>query len=292
MTEAPLSENEPVKEPSSQTLGETASSSSTDHRATIQARGWLHGCVLPSTLNDAVILNFGASPRTAADRYVVVSQSCDVVCRDFKGEPTVEVICTRPALVDDEERLHMRNPRVFQFDVPTTGGAVRMEAWARDRGHISRTTRAAVEPETSMPLAVGTSDELAIWLSRRYDRTALPDEFNQRLKDRRKALRKLQRQAGDGLIGIWVRVEPMRELPPGEDYQLILRVVMAKAGLLSESSRQQFKIETYDPLVNSLRSLEGINLINHKWELDDQFTFGDSREMDFLDFDFDLSFGG
>lgn len=290
MSEPPREPDSSMKEPPSHNQGETAPSSNATTRDVIFDQGWRRGSVLPVSLHSDISRRLGAEASRGADRFLLVSQDCDVVCRDFGAEPCAEVAQFRVVEKPMEDWLHLRNPRVLHVEVEVDAEKRFAEFWARDRGDLYRSALVTAHPDSAIQFSAKSVEEVSLWLSRRYDRTAFPDEFNRRLEDRRKALRKFQKLAGDALIGIYVRLSTFEELAEAEPYELIFRMVMRRSGLRTEDAVTDFRNRVYNPLINSLSSLEGIAVVDHMWVLDDQFTFADFEQSDLLDFDFDLSF--
>lgn len=91
-----------------------------------------------------------------------------------------------------------------------------------------------------MSLPVPERERLIRMIVKRYRRLALPDTFNERLKPVGDKLKKLLRNLGDDISGVYIRVSPQdQELDGGERYQIALLLLQPVNKYDNEQSRDR-----------------------------------------------------
>jgi len=110
----------------------------------IRDAGWRQGSILPLELVRRLIKD-GSCPsleefRESADDdwWLVVSQDCDVVQRDFDKEPFVEIIRVETTEAHVGGDHWGKNPRRFQFVDKATGTEQLFQVIVHDRLRIDR----------------------------------------------------------------------------------------------------------------------------------------------------------
>lgn len=153
--------------------------------ATLSALGWQQGSKLPAALVSQVVWSAGAAvPDTDQEVAVfVVSQDCDVLHDSIEHEPLVEVMAATviaPADVRDRYK-HVRHPRMLHLPVKRKSKTVGLALRVLDRGVLPRSELAKTGPCGEIRLDERTTRRLAVFVARRYIRTARPDELDKRL---------------------------------------------------------------------------------------------------------------
>ncbi|RME60134.1 hypothetical protein D6779_02740 [Candidatus Parcubacteria bacterium] len=196
-------------------------------RERIIANGWKQGACLhirdlPTEHQQYLIDEKGWSDD---DLLIVVMQSCDVVNSSLEKEPFIELIKAVPSDSYNGQLINAKNPRKLQIEAPQPLGKSHLLLHIHDRIVLDRRF---IETTVLNPLCLD-GEQLQIlktWLGARYNRASFPDKFmkwaNQgisKLRDR------LDKQVDREHIckyveGIYMRVEPDRELDDGGCYDL------------------------------------------------------------------------
>lgn len=112
---------------------------------------------------------------------VTISQTCDVVCHSDEAEPYVEfaIADIRPGSPDAQDTF-LKSFR--RFAAPLTDGVRHLTFRPWDRCLVMRRSLAETTPAEDLAIDRRACQDLVDWLTTRYKRAALPDEFNDRLK--------------------------------------------------------------------------------------------------------------
>lgn len=228
----------------------------------IEANGWRQGSILPPLLVRTLIaehqipaaavtragsiagplgrilgaLKLASSRKQAsegidadAERWMVVSQDCDLVQPDCDKEPYVELIRIQPAKGHELPQPWGKSPREMQFSDPHGGtNAPRFVCSIHERVLVDRRYLTDHEPDDTRTFEPENVKRIRHWIARRYVRASFPSEFNDRVNPAIKSLtaRKsnLNKQS-DLLTGIYLRVSE-GELLPDEDYVILIHAAM------------------------------------------------------------------
>ena len=87
-----------------------------------------------------------------------------------------------------------------------------------------------LDPEPYIRLELNTLQEYIAWLAGRYQRPALPTEFDRRFdgvwnKSKRK---KFSEKGSEHILGIYVEINPDAELEPDEKYSVNLLIIISE----------------------------------------------------------------
>lgn len=186
----------------------------------IRANGWRQGSIVAPSDHPA-IQQYAPCSLAARDCCIVLSQSCDVVCRDLEAEPIVEIVlASRLNSPADGNYTHAKNARRLHFHIVVNGNLEGYEAHIRSRFSIPRSLLQTVRPDVERAVRPLELSEIISWILARYDRVAFPDEFNSRIaatvaKKIKPALEKLTR-----MKSIYVGLNTWDELPADQKYSM------------------------------------------------------------------------
>ena len=113
---------------------------------------------------------------------IVITHDCDLVASS-DVEPDCEVIVGRIIDKADGNFAHSRNPRKLHISLSAGSVPVVAEFLARDKRFVEKSTILGHPPSPTAILRNTELDTLRKWLAVRYDRAAVPDEFDRRSKE-------------------------------------------------------------------------------------------------------------
>ena len=182
----------------------------------ISENGWRQGAILHAQDHD---------PPADMDEAmaVLVSHSCDVTCDCFTTEPHVEVIPAKIIEHEDGNCTYAKNPRCLHLRLHSTDGSVcAIELRQRDRYQLPRKELLDSRPDGERFIDAAGLRVLGRWLALRYERSALPDEFNNRLARLRRRSGKLHKRMSPHASGLYVQLEPHDEVSADAEYRVNL----------------------------------------------------------------------
>jgi|ERR1043166_628983 hypothetical protein len=187
---------------------------------------WRQGSVIPADLVERA-LKFcePAVRKEILERnpfLIVTSQDCDILHESLSAEPWVELIAITVAEKEDGNFLNLRNPRRLQFYLTLKDKRCLIEAIIHDRCRIPRELLACAPPSNEALLQPDQLSGLVRWLARRYERTAMPDEFDRRLQPCRAEIKKLLGKAAAVIQQLLIYLDSWEELPEGTSYTAIV----------------------------------------------------------------------
>ena len=209
----------------------------------IKEQGWRQGSVvrdddLGALLPEAVS---PASPSTPVG--IVVSHSCDLAHPDETAEPFAEIILghSTDGVLDPSEiggLTHGKNPRRLCLELHSHPSG---EEWFEFRPYtVHRAARerlTELEPDDQRFLLGEQVRILSTWLAERFQRTALPDTFNDLLKPHQKKLNRIYKRLSPAISAIYIRLSPNGELESDQQYaaDLLLTVPVSRAEHLADA---------------------------------------------------------
>ncbi len=148
------------------------------------------------------------------DLLLIASHDCDLCCESFEEEPNFEVILCRsiPDESEDGNRWLGKNPRRLQLRIPARQGSL-YELDIHDRFSAPRSILVEFE-EIDQPSETISHADTAVyrrWLGRRYYRTALPTEFNERSRPAQRYLGEKLKKVGGPITSIYLQIDPREE---------------------------------------------------------------------------------
>jgi hypothetical protein len=216
-----------------------------DVRKSLIDKGWKQG-VLTKKIDDNRFCAFAHFDLGDDALYLIISQTCDLVNPSFEDEPYFEVLRLTP--IEGEPSpvaLGGKNSRVIHFQIGAEYGAQSFQSLPYERFFIDRTMLLDHDPEGF--LDEGTCGMVNAWLSKRLVRTAFPDKFDQRWKERRKQIEKIIKRL-KLVKDIYIAIEPFSELDDGMDYEVALYLLLDAndfddAGIHAEYTKHKDALE-------------------------------------------------
>lgn len=179
---------------------------------------WRQGHVLDKNATTALGL---LHPDAPEDSFVMVAtHDCDLAAFPDK-EPFVEVVVGR-VIASLGAFSHAKVARQLQIELDGSSGKVVAEFLATSKGQVKKADLAAHTPNSGIGLDGWGLVIFQRWLSARYRRAAFPDEFERRLKKKRKVEKALA-ESGQHVIAIFFDVDKGKDVDHsglGDPYKL------------------------------------------------------------------------
>ncbi len=258
-----------------------------DLRETLTKLGWAQG---------ALINGHALDPSFPHDLYLIISQTCDILHKDPGIEPNVELLgLTRLSLAEVRAELkNGRNPREIHFELADDGnGSQWLHTSMQDICFLDRKSLQDPNIKANLMVPPAVLTDLIRWRANRYLRPAFPDQFEKVLRHDRKSeklKRKITREK-DLIEQIHVAIDPLDELPPGEDYVIDFLLLIEPETFLKNENRTKLKtlceeIETLyqktpglEELTCRFLPLDKVTLYQIRdylrWSPHDHLSFGD-----------------
>ncbi len=140
---------------------------------------WRQGHILTGEAAQALGLTHPTSP--GATCVVVISHDCDLANDDLHIELDVQVVVGRNVLRGDGNYFWAKAPRTLHVDVEFNDAPHIIELVATTKRLIPKSDLAKFVPDAAYSFPGKSLSALRSWLGIRYNRTAFPDRFNDRL---------------------------------------------------------------------------------------------------------------
>ena len=257
----------------------------------IKDNGWRQGCVLPKSLVERLVQEQGLQAAAENQFYIVISHDCDVTNPSLKVEPLVELLKASLLHPADQEgsRAWGKNPRFYQLECESHAGQCFCQLSIHDRISVPREYFATACPDTTTVFDPDDIRALALWIARRYVRSAFPDAFVERTKPATDRLRKKLRKQGNLLTAIYVVVVE-EELPEDRPYEIILHGSM-RVDDYGVPERRESVQELLDKVEAALADCDGIEVKESCLKSEKEISIDDRRILKRWDFD-DLTIRG
>jgi hypothetical protein len=218
------------------------------------------------------------------DIAIVASHDCDVSSEDLAREPSAEILTAAVADHADGNLKHGKNPRQIQISVSDDTGDMLYTANIDNRIRIDRKLLADVEPDDARRLDDDDRTTLPRWLTKRYDRAAFPDAFNNRVKTASSKIKRRLKTGGVHITGIWIGLQTERELPDDQEYDLQLWCVM-KTEDYDEKDRRLKAQECAQDVAALVNGCQGLTVIHDTLAPEFEMTMENMRVLDRWDYD-------
>jgi hypothetical protein len=251
----------------------------------IKQSGWRQGSILSDDLVASLVAVDALPEFSEAGRWVVVSHDCDVTNASLSAEPRVELIFGERICLEkkDGNKEWGKNSRLLQVSDPLkNAGQEHFQFNAHHRFWIPRQCLIGHRPADQI-LTLETVHRLAIWLTKRYIRSAFPDEFNERTRPAVNRLRKKFKKSGDLLTGVYVLVEDV-ELATDEDYKIIVCGVMRDQQFADHAMREA-ATKLQNLIEAELDKCDGIAIVQSDLRSESQISLAELRLLKRWDFD-------
>jgi hypothetical protein len=194
-----------------------------DLGTTISEQGWLQGSILRD--QDLAELQQSSSEQTyrTAQVGVVASHSCDLAHHHPEGEPVAEVLVADIVASQDGNFTYGKHPRRLHLQMNShLEEPCMLEFLPWRRLWVDRRELAKRVPDKDRFLLKEDVRVLSVWLAQRYQRVALPDDFNSLVQTVSKKRNKLHARISPHVSGLYVHIFPDRNLEEGEVYSMNL----------------------------------------------------------------------
>lgn len=178
--------------------------------------------------------------------FVICTQSCSVVSRNWERDPFVEIIVGRPVESYNENSDEARGRIVAKFALPVEGADFKaLELDINSRSFKKRELLLQITPE-SFTVSEEARRNFAGWIGRYYSRIALPNALVERMKPKiLKTLKKFvsathqstRKRRSDLIHSIWIKFEPYDELPIEADYIVEIKILCEDPAHVEEFER-------------------------------------------------------
>lgn len=188
---------------------------------------WRQGHVLTAEATKALELSHPETPETTC--VVVISHDCDLANDALQIEPDVEVIVGCHLPTGDGNYFWAKAPRTLHVDVLQNGTATVVELVATAKLLIPKRALAAFSPDAAYSFNGKSLSALRSWLGVRYNRTAFPDPFVDRLSHSKvdKRLAKIIEPVGNLLSAVYFDVDGGKEIDHSDGSPYELKIVLA-----------------------------------------------------------------
>lgn len=214
----------------------------------ILARSWVQGSALPQELS----VNLGLLRAEEVNKvWIVVSHDCDLI-RPSSIEPYVELVFASIDPPPNAGYRHAKSPRTLQLDALKSGETRVLQLSATTRKQVEKGMLAGWQPDPSFDIR-SSQKTLALlrrWLSVRYNRSAYPDSFNERLQSTgvRTDIEKCMKRHPQ-ITAVYGQINTYKELGPEGATPYLLDLVLAyepgddpeEAALASESAAEEIQ---------------------------------------------------
>lgn len=195
------------------------------NRQTIKKNGWQQGsCLFVDEHNP--LFTQGYVEKTGL--HVVMTQHCDLLHDSFDAEPQVELLYTSHITKANNQYIGGKNPRILHLPIITADNIQYYECLIKNKCSIDRELLLRLSPSEKYILPEKTLKSLITWITKRYNRTAFPDSFNNRIyrgKNKEK-MQKLLESHTDDVHGLFTILSTNKELNEGEIYEIKLYLLL------------------------------------------------------------------
>jgi hypothetical protein len=203
----------------------------------LERAGWRQGSLVRE--QDAAqlveILNLTLSEKCIL---AVASQSCDIAHNDLNAEPSIELLVGQVVDSPNGNFNHGKNPRVLEVSMTiatmdeSIAGTQPVRFLAKDRYSVDKSHFTDIAPDENREFRRGALRAFITWLASRYQRSALPTEFNVRVdaSDPKNKRRNKAKKADKELLGIYVEIFPDKEIEAHESYSVNLLGLLGSSG--------------------------------------------------------------
>lgn len=174
---------------------------------------WRQGLAL--SRESAIALGLFAEADADSKLAIIISHDCDLP-KDPAVEPDVEiVVAKRPTDSNHGNFTQPKNPRRLRVPYEISGEQTWFELLATDKRAIVKEQLIGHVPDPKVVLDKNGKAVLRRWLGARYNRSAFPNEFEDRLKKHTslaKFLGKIVEPLNDHLVGVYFDLDDGEEI--------------------------------------------------------------------------------
>ena len=256
--------------------------------ARIKELGWRQGSILPPKLCQELIeADEFRLPEAGYTVLIVISHDCDITNKKLADEPLAELLVVQVLPGDTTNGLlvHGRHPRRLQFALRIDGVPRIAEARAHDRFFIDRSRLMGHAPDSARTCEPPALDEIVLWLTKRYNRAAFPDTFNERIRKTQKSIATALAAHGHDVREIFIAMSSWEELQADQSYEVTLVATMSVEDF-DEAGKRQHAQTALDAIEEKLQSCAGIEITDATLNSDADVSLDDLPLMKRFDYDY------
>lgn len=248
---------------------------------TIEAHGWKQGSLFLSSPS-----NLGIGKSKKKYLYLLVTHSCDVVHGSLEDEPYAEAILAKAISDTNGNLTHGKNSRKIHVELHKNKEAKLCEFSTSNRIFFDRRKLADFEPATTYQIDETILKNLIDWLSKKYNRAAFPNSFNDRLKEHKitEKIKDILKNNGHDVMGLYIKLDSYKELADNEPYKILFLFMVISDGAKNSDM-------TFDNILEKI--VEKIELnpkiqVSGKYKVLtlDEMTAKDMNIMDHWDYEY------
>ena len=257
----------------------------------LRAHGWRQGSILPTSVVEAARVQADGRwpshiPIGDNDWLIVVSHPCDVRNRKPDTEPTVEVLVARPYVgkKSDSRATFGKNSRTLHLEGQLSGTVLKLVASAFERFTVDRLLLSLEQPDPQRQLSVRSIEVLIGWITKRYQRQAFPDDFDQAVNTAKAKDKVNDFLAANTktLLGVFIAFATRTDQTPR--FHAEFRLVVKTAAVQVDWAAQQSALET--AFEDCWKGVDGVELDAVAVQAN-RFSIGEMTDGNFKKFDRD-----
>lgn len=231
--------------------------------------------------------------------FMVLSHPCSLLNSNLESEPYLEYIICEKIENLDGNATNGKNPRLLHIELRECGG-VKFKLEQKNRGFIDKSGIAKHAPLYSN-LLIENESLITRWMANRYITTALPDEFENRIKNQKSKLTKaFATDAGRLCKAVYISMnEFIKDLDENENYVFFLVFLLSAKSYEKYVEEEGNSKSIFNDFINRIlkiyKSVEGVELEKAIFISEKQLTIGqiESGQLKKWQFDYiSLAKGG
>ena len=247
-----------------------------------RAHNWRQGRLASPTVIDRIRgLDLALMrPIGGEDICVIASQDCDICCDSFDEEPIFEVVVGRrlPVESEDGNLFYGKNPRKLQLWIEAPEGKTLYQLNIHERISAPRLFLGEAEDGPTGSLSATDLEVFRRWLGRRYYRSALPTEFNERCRPAQGFVAEKLKKHGAIITAVYLQIDPRyEELRADESYRVFVHLtVLPETASSPELLRKALLAQS--SFEKAFARCQGIELLGVQIASEDEFSLRDIQQ--------------
>ncbi len=214
----------------------------------IQENTWAQGVIIANPLREALMVGYQFSGDIKdTDLLVLYTHDCDLINLNLEKEPCAEFFCVRKIESIDGNYAYGKNPRMLHLET----GESKLEFDINRTLKIDRSVLTKHALKLNGPkIPRSKMVDVLNWLSKKYSRSAFPEEFNNILKQIPKldsGLTKIY-ETFPVILKIFFLINPDKEIEPSEKYNLRIYVLLKGISLDEDQNIKDEIIPLFEEL--------------------------------------------
>ena len=208
----------------------------------LEGAGWRQGSIVKPDDTRALMADLDRSHEEEIT-LLVASHSCDIANNNIQSDLYMELSVARRIPETDGNYTYSKNARLLHTHLTCSildngydpEEVIALKAY--EKLCIEKVRFLDIQPDEDRILENSQLNDYVAWLAARYSRPALPTKFNDLIKaaDPKDGLRKRAKKVSKQLKGIYVLIQPNREIGENEIYEVnLLGLVPASAAITDD----------------------------------------------------------